>query len=267
MDHMKCLNVIVLYDNAEEVIQYVEEVLDISDGKTDIILVVNKDSLSRAADIQERFGEGIQIVDFGQNVGYLNSLLKVIKEIDIEKYDFYILSNTDIHYQTIDFFQRLERINYDPEIGCIAPDVYNPTNNSHSNPHYLDRIPKKKMERLVRIFKHPFLGRVYLKLAKLKSNTAKSGKTASCYVYSPHGCYMIFTKSFIKAIQGYDYGVKLYSEESAIGELLLKNNYKCYYDEKISVIHNESSVTGKLPSKIRFSAWRESLEYILKEFY
>ena len=42
---------------------------------------------------------------------------------------------------------------------------------------------------------------------------------------------------------------------------------KCFYDDSIAVIHQESSVTGKINYKNRFAAWRESLEYILKEFY
>ena len=72
---------------------------------------------------------------------------------------------------------------------------------------------------------------------------------------------------FIKKICGYEYGVKMYSEESAIGELLIKNNMKCYYEDSLSVIHQESTVTGKINYKKRFNSWRESLEYIIKEFY
>ena len=63
------------------------------------------------------------------------------------------------------------------------------------------------------------------------------------------------------------YGVKMYSEESAVGELLRHNQMRCYYDDTISVIHQESSVTGKINQAKRFAAWRESLEYILKAFY
>ena len=68
-------------------------------------------------------------------------------------------------------------------------------------------------------------------------------------------------------IVGYEYGVKMYSEESAIGELLIRNGMKCFYDASIGVIHQESTVTGNIDYKKRFNAWRDSLQYILSEFY
>lgn len=264
---MKCLNIIILYDNEKEVIQYIEEVLRIANGLTDIVLVVNRDTDHRAVSIQRRFGKNVRVVDYGQNVGYLNALLKTAKNMDLDAYSFYILSNTDIHYETKDFFQKLTTKDYGAEVGCIAPCVYATKSGSYSNPHYMVRIQKKKLEQLIKLFSYPLLARIYLKAAELKAGKTKSQKKDSCYPYSPHGCYMILTNAFMRSIRGYEYGVKMYSEESAIGELLTRNNFKCYYDSSISVIHDESSVTGKINYKERFSAWKESLEYILQEFY
>ena len=119
----------------------------------------------------------------------------------------------------------------------------------------------------MKIYRHPTFGRCYLKLGGIKSRMSKKEKRPSCYVYCPHGCYMIFTREFIKNILGYEYGAILYSEEGAIGELLIKYGFKCFYDETLSVVHFGESVTGKIHSKERFSAWSKSLEYVLEEFY
>ncbi len=268
---MKILNTIVFYDNCEEVEKYILEVASIANGMVDVVLVVNSDKCNLVENMAARLSakgvNSLQVRNYGENVGYLNTMLKTIKQIDLAPYDFVILSNTDIRYDTKDFFQRLALNRYETDVGCIAPCVYATQSNSYSNPHYYERVSKTKLKRLVRIFKHPLMGKVYLKLAELKAGNGRKNKKESCYVYSPHGCYMIFTKDFINCICGYEYGVKMYSEESAIGELLKKYGKKCFYDSSISVVHQESTVTGRINYKKRFFAWRESLEYILREFY
>lgn len=250
---------------------YIREVSSIADGLVEITVVVNSDPGGQADSLAESLRQqGItcfSIVSYGDNVGYLNAMLKTVQQTDLGRYDYFMLSNTDIHYETRDFFQQLLSREYPRDVGCIAPSVYNPNSRSYSNPHYMERVPEEKLRRLVRIFGVPTLGRLYLTLAGLKAGRAKKGKKPSCYVYSPHGCCMIFTREFIGKICGYEYGVKLYSEESAIGEQLRKSGLKCYYDDSIEVVHNESSVTGKMDYRKRFAAWRASLEYILDEFY
>ena len=249
----------------------ITEVASIAQGMVDIILVVNGDINrqveSMTAELREKGINCFKVINYGGNIGYLNTMLKTIKQVNIDVYDYVILSNTDIYYDTKGFFQKLAKKRYPEDVGCIAPCVFSTKNNSYANPHYLKRIPKKKLERLAHIFKYPLLGILYLKLAGFKAEKTKTEKMPSRFVYSPHGCYMIFTKKFIKKILGYEYGVNMYSEESAIGELLQKNKMRCFYDNSISVIHQESSVTGRLNYKQRFAAWRESLEYIIKEFY
>ena len=268
---MKCLNTVVFYENRDEVKAYVKEAASLFSGLLDIIVVVNSDRDRQVPKLAEEWKAegiaGVHVIDYGDNVGYLNALLKPVQSVDLGAYDYYILSNTDIHYDTKDFFQKLLSAEYAPDVGCIAPSVYASISDSYSNPHYLQRIPKEKLKRRIRIFRHPALAGFYLRLADWKAARVKSGKQPSCYVYSPHGCYMIFTREFIRRIRGYEYGVKMYSEESAVGELLRHNQMRCYYDDTISVIHQESSVTGKINQAKRFAAWRESLEYILKAFY
>lgn len=261
---MKVLNIIVYYDNMQEVKQYIEEVLSISDNFIEIAVVINKDSNGLAKNILH---PNVKVFDFEENVGYLNALFMTIQKIEINLYDYFILSNTDIHYVNNDFFKILCKKKYAPIIGCIAPSVFSTKTKSYSNPHYLTRITKKKLLFLSNLFKHPMIAKFYLWLAEAKANMQRTSKQDSCFMYSPHGCYMIFTRKFIKNIQGFLYGVKMYSEESCVGELLNKYKLKCYYDSEFEVEHRESSVTGKVDYKRRFSLWRESLVYIIDMFY
>ena len=253
---MKCLNIIVYYDNFDEVITYLREILNMRIDDVDIMLVKNKDSNNHIEKIYEILGTSskskIQIVDFGGNVGYLNALLYSIKTFEHEKYKYIILSNTDIHYESKDFFRILLKNDYSSEIGCIAPSIYDFNTKSYSNPHYISRIKKEKLLRLKYIFSHPLLARIYLHLSGLKSAGSKKSEQPSRYVYSPHGCYMIFTNAFIKDICGYRYEANIYSEESCVGELLIRSGKKCYYDPSLKAIHYGNSVTGKINYKKRF---------------
>ena len=108
---MKCLNVVAFYENAEEVQKYIEEVVEVSDGKVDICVVVNSDKSDKVQEmVKNLIAKGISsysIKNYGENVGYLNSLLKAMKDIDVSQYRYYILSNTDIHYLSKDFFDKL----------------------------------------------------------------------------------------------------------------------------------------------------------------
>lgn len=265
----KILNIIVYYDNDEEVDHYITQVMSISRQFVDIWVVVNKDEKGRLRELQSRrSGDSrITFINHGGNVGYLNSLLTTIKDRDISGYDYVILSNTDIEYKDPEFFNRILATEYTTDIGCIAPSVYNPNTGSYSNPHYRERVPEYKFKRIMRIFAFPMLADAYLKLAGMKAGSTKSTKCDSCYVYSPHGSYMIFTREFLSKIKGYEYGVRMYSEESCIGELLRREKMRCFYDSTIEVIHLESSVTGGMNQKRRFWMWRDSVRYILDEFY
>lgn len=270
MTDKKILNVIVYYNNKDEVEGYIDQVLKIGKEKVELAIVVNKDDKKLSSNFNRKYneiGKKVHLFDFGDNVGYLNALMKVIKVINPLDYKYIILSNTDIEYKDSQFFNSLLMKNYSNKIGCIAPSVYSTETRSFSNPHYLTRISREKLERLKLIFSKPLLGKLYLRLSHIKANFISKKELSSTEVYSPHGCYMIFTSSFINDIRYYEYGVKLYSEESCIGELLLRHGYSCFYDSTLKVDHTESTVTGKMNFNDRFGYWAESISYILSEFY
>ena len=260
------LNIIVFYDNYEEIKKYIEEVNKLNSQNVDIAIVVNKDTEHVAQLLIEVFPK-IMFFDFKENVGYLNALIKVVNEIKGKTYKIYILSNTDIKYISENFFEYLLKKKYPANIGCVAPSVFSTKNNNFSNPHYVKRIKEKKMRRLVKIFSHPWLAQYYMKLADYKANKTKKEEKKSQDVYSPHGCFMIFVNDFICDLCKNEYGAKMYSEESYIGEMLIKNGKRCFYDSNIKIVHTEGAVTGKIDYVKKVKYMKESMEYILKNFY
>ena len=267
MQHDLCLNVIVLYDNYDEVRDYIQNTIKNSADFVKIILVVNKDTKQKEQELRREFSSDVlTIKNYGENIGYLNSLLYVLDEVNVDSYKYFILSNTDIEYVTPNFFAEVISKSYNAEIGCIAPDVYSTLTKTHSNPHYMGRLSKRRLERTAFIFAHPFLAQIYMKLSWLRT-LKKSDKKDSCIVYSPHGCYMILTNRVAHIIKGKRYAVKMYTEEGWIAETLRNNALKCYYDATISVLHKEHGTTDKLGIKKQAKMFSESLYNLIDEFY
>jgi len=268
----KCINIIIFYDNEDELTNYI---IDAADKGTinnlEFAVVVNKDSNNIINNLKNKLTKlvdnKIYIYNFGENIGYLNALLYVVKKIDINNYKYIILSNTDIYYITKNFYDYLVKKNYENEIGCIAPSVFSSNTNTYSNPHYKTRIPLSKIQRTQRILLHPQLARFYIKLSELKARNMKKKELPSEYVYSPHGCFMVFTNSFIHKIAWDSYGAKMYSEESYVGEMLIQYNYKCFYDSNIKIIHKENTITSSIKNKKKYQYMSESLQYIINRFY
>lgn len=264
----KCLNILVLYDNGDEVCQYIENVLRNGKKNVDFLLVVNKDKQHARHLIENRYRKNIiKIIDYGENVGYLNSLLLTLPNIDIDSYKYIILSNTDIAYKTEDFFGKLLSKIYDVNIGCIVPDVFSPLTKCHSNPHYKYRLTPQKIRRNIFIFSHPILARCYFKLSEYRSIRIKKKKENSSVVYAPHGCYMIFTKQFAKFLKGKKYSGCLYTEEGCIAEYLLQDKKVCFYDSSLEVVHYEHGTTGKLKKEQQAKLLAESLTGFYYDFF
>ena len=237
----------------------------------DFVVSINKGEKETLAellyDIAPKIEGRIGVLDPSGNIGYLNALLFSISQIDLSDYKYVVLSNTDISFNTPLFFDDLFKKEYPNNIGCIAPSVTTEKGDYYSNPHYVERIPKEKLDRLCSVFSNRVLMFVYSGLSKVKSHTAKRTKQASQFVYSPHGCFMIFSIDFVRKLLQEVYPPILYSEESFIGEMLIQNDMRCYYDSSFEVVHFENTSTRKLPSKKKCGYLIGSLKYILSRFY
>ena len=96
---------------------------------------------------------------------------------------------------------------------------------------------------------------------KKEIHTASSG-----YVYAAHGCCFILKKDCIDALLAENNQIFMYDEEIFVAEVLLKHNKKCYYEQNLNVIHDESQVTGKINHKVKQKWFKQSINY-LKKFY
>ena len=86
---MKCLNIIIYYDNKEEVEAYITNVAAVSDEMLDIVVIVNKDTENSVAELENKLiSMRISIckfINYGENIGYLNAILVTIRNVEVEK--------------------------------------------------------------------------------------------------------------------------------------------------------------------------------------
>ena len=271
---MKIVILVINYANEEEVLEYAKTISKQTMSKNlTLVIINNKCNENPKVDLNKEIKNielDISVFDPEGNLGYLNGALYGYREYCKNKLqlpDYAVVSNTDILIPDIRFFEKFILSEYPIEVSCIAPSVVAGNYGTYQNPHYIDRIPKKKIDRVIMIHEYPSFALLYNQLAKMKSRLKRKEKQDSRYVYSPHGCFFFLKQNFIENIKDNYYKGFLYSEESYIAELLIQNNKRCYYDGNIELIHNENSVTGLLGIKKKSKFIADSLKYIKEEFY
>ena len=268
----KILIAVTNYGTENEIIEYAIK-LEQQTAVKDLCLVVIDNKYNEQKHLEDNLKKlDIDCIYFkaNQNYGYLNGALYGVDKF-VEKFNYVpqwiVVSNVDIEYTNDTFYEEFLTKTYPDDIWCIAPSVQS-LNGNYCNPHYKERISLSKINFLIKIFKHPFLIKIYYKLNYLKSSRNQNSiKQKSQYVYSSHGCFFILRNDFYKALNGEKYGVVLYSEESFIAEFIIENNKKSFYDSSIEIKHMENLVTGNLNYKDRGNYVSSSLEYIKKRFY
>lgn len=272
MKHKQVLIIIVNYGTENEIMSYVHELAK-QTAIADLFLMVIDNKYCAEQQLETRLKEvGIEYYyhNPNKNLGYLNAALCGV-DVFQSKFDYVpkwiVVSNTDISYCNNNFYKDFLNRNYNEDIWCVAPSVISPKN-IYCNPHYKDRISIEKVNRIIWVFKHPILMKIYLLLSKMKGKgKIDRPKQDSQYVYSSHGCFFILRNSFYFKLNGEKYGALLYSEESFIAEFIRENNKKSFYDSSLEVRHNENLTTGKIDYRKRGKYISESMQYIKERFY
>lgn len=268
------VNVVVYYANEEEVITYAKALRQQSvASNTALIIVVNKEGQIAIDDFKKRLDEielDILLLDPKENLGYMNGFIygyNQYRKLTKVAPNWVVMSNTDIEFRNNSFFEHLLQATYEDDIWCIAPSVYSPSKDSYDNPQYTERYTREKMNRLIYIFERPTLAYIYIKIANLKAKYSKKAKRDSQFVYSAHGCFFVMRGEFTEVLRYKKYGALMYSEEAYIAEIIRAYGKKCFYNSAIEVIHNESTVTGKLDIRKKSAYFADSLKVIREEFF
>ena len=100
------------------------------------------------------------------------------------------------------------------------------------------------------------------------SNAADSIDLRSPHeIYAPHGCFIIFHRSYFDAGGSLDHGAFLFGEEVFVAETARRLGVKVSHDPRLGVIHHEHMTTGRFKNRrlARYS-W-EASKFCADEFF
>lgn len=270
---MKIVNIVVCFKNDEEIVQFARQFQkQQSQEQIELIVVINELSQGKIEKlIKELDNLGIiyNIYNPNINLGYLNGLIygyrQYIKTND--KADWIIFSNTDIQYDVGKIRDYIDKRNFERDIWCIGPAVYAESRKTYDNPVALKRRSEREVKKLIKIFRTPILNVIYITLSDIKARILSRQMGDSQNVYEVHGCFFIVGKELGDLLVESGYPFFLYSEEAYIAELVYHNGKRIVYDNNISVIHSEHSVTGVLKKQKIARYMSESLRMVYDIFY
>lgn len=271
-----CIN----FFNSDEVIEYVNNILLISNSNVHIAIIDNSNDDEELKKL-ETYGNSIDrihVYKSSKNLGYLSGLLYGYYSYSKEnntKPQYVIFGNTDIEFIDKDFFGKLAQIDINSSIGVVAPSIISVITGKDQNPHMVNRISKKKLVFLKLIYSNPFLYLFYFYLSHIKkrlslkqSKIRQNETTGLKYIYAPHGSYMILTNTFFEKFNyQVEYNGFLYSEEVYIAELCRIKDLKVLYYPQLRVVHNEHSTTSLISFFKRSKLQYNSIVYILDCFF
>ena len=273
MKRNEIINIIICYNNADEVIQYHQEILKCKNGNLvgDVVVVNSEtdDNLRELCDYAEK--NSIYLFNPKKNLGYMNGLLYGYRcfykqEAVIPRY--VIMSNTDIQFSNEDFFCFLEGREYDEDVWCIGPSILVNELHSYDNPVAEQRFTSKYIKSLIWRFSTPIIRELYVSAAFIKPKFIKRKKVEeSKKVYLIHGCFFILKGEYAEVLKDKEFGVLLYSEELFVAENAYILGKTAYYDADLEVVHMEHSTTKKLKPRQRAKYLEESMRWIFSEYY
>ena len=197
------------------------------------------------------------------NPGYFGAVRNMMQNMDLDSYDYFIISNVDLTMED-HFFLKLADIDFPEDTGWIAPQIWSKKEKRDLNPKLINRYSRKKLLLLQFIHRFPILHYLYSRTlySRKRNQDSKPG-----LIYAGHGSFIILTKEFIKKCGIIDYPVFLFCEEIYLAELCREVGLNVIYDPRFRIDDNEHISTGKMPVKIYSSLNYKAVSYILKRFY
>ncbi len=189
-----------------------------------------------------------------------------------------IVSNVDIAFNQIDFFEKLLNINLPETVAVIAPSIISNKWKTDANPKILNRYSKQKMNFYLFVCGNVYFQNVYSALSflkkKLKYLSQKYFKKSlikkeiiNKKIYAPHGSCIIFNKKYFKLGGNLKHFSFLFGEEIFVAETLIKLHLEALYEPKLTVTDYEHASTGFFYSNKIASYMKQSTHDIINHYY
>jgi len=201
-----------------------------------------------------------------ENIGYFPAARLVIDDIDISKYNFVIISNSDIEIVSFPL-NILKDLEEKKSIGLVGPSIVN-LMGEQQNPFLVTRLSFSR-----RLFWNVYYKSYLLSLViawlrkKLVIKKVSREPLKSQAVYAVHGAFMIFTNSFFEKGCKIKDDFFLYAEEISSAEECRKVELGVQTVPKLKVIHKENISTKGLNSRSKWLIQRDSYRTLIKNYF
>ncbi|MGF7144106.1 GT2 family glycosyltransferase [Anaerotaenia torta] len=263
---------VACYNNEDEIIAFAEQ-LSHQRISENLCLLVSCNSCSSSSDLEKKLNDvSVQTAVYNPkvNLGYLHGCLYGLSEYSREnEYDWAMISNTDLIFEKDSFFEKFSKGINDEDIWCVGPDITLKTTGAHQNP-FLILPPSNRMINTWRFaYSNPVTFNLYFWLAGVKSRLKKANNEIldSKFVYAVHGSCFLLRKECIEKIIEVKDEIFMYEEELLVAEVTKANGKKVFFDNNLSVVHNENQVTGTINNAKKHKWFKDSFYFLYKNFY
>ncbi len=239
---MKVAVIIVEFNNAEETIKYVNQIVKYENIQRIVVVDNHSTDLNAINLLKKVESEKVAIVQSDKNGGYNygNNFGIHYLEQKGEQYDYIIISNADIQIEKKAIKRCLEVLEKDEKIAVVAPRMYNtegkPIRRSSwkMRTFWLDVIHSTRLLEL--IFYHKLRKGEYTKADYVQS---------LLQVEAISGAFFVMKYEVYKQIGGFDENVFLFYEEDILAKQLQKKGYRIISVNDVKFVHYESKTIGK----------------------
>ena len=261
MKKNKGIYIIPCYNNENEIIKFIQEVLYSQTISFDIYIVVN--SLMKNESFKSL--KSVRLLFPESNLGYIGALNYATKKIVLDDYSFICFSNTDLMFDSNDLLLKLSLKLSDDSIGVISPTIISTKTNKRQNPISIKKPSKFKVKLIYFLTYLPIIYWLRKKLFQSSKIGYKlTQKDYDCYAL--HGSFFMFSSNNFNRYS-FEHNQLLYGEEIFIAEQSQKNKLKLVWSDTHIIYHNENSTTSILNIRRKLKYIRKAKKYILKNYY
>ena len=197
------------------------------------------------------------------NPGYFGGIRRQMEKVDVEKYDYCVLSNVDLTVDE-DFLVRLAAYNCKENTGWIAPQIWSQLEGRDRNPGRMERPSLRKLRMLSTCYRYPVLDTLYSRTfyRRKKYQSHPAGQ-----IYAGHGSFIILTRRYFERCGKIDYPMFLFCEEIFLAEKCRKAGLTVEYVPTLRINDSEHVSIGKMPHDIYCRYNYEAVQYIIKTFF
>ncbi|MCI0716066.1 MAG: hypothetical protein L0Y77_07090 [Chlorobi bacterium] len=217
--------------------------------------------------------EKINFLATERNLGYFGGFKFVLDHLGekLKSFDFIIISNNDIEFNDVYFFEKLNNYHFENDTGCIAPSIIIKNQDIDQNPFFKNKLGEGYIKYNKFFLSNYYLAKLRHQLATLKKRIFDKAKRSqkeweATEIFAPHGAFIILTKNFFNRGGFIDTNFFLYGEELSIAYQCLNLKLKIIKEPSLNVIHNEHQTTSANYSRFKHQYRREAFDYILQHY-